>query len=236
MAAPRAEEASTAAFSAVTALATAAVLAALAAFIAAAMAAFAMAASITAMTTFAVTTFAMSAVAALAMSAMTALAMTAVAAFAMTAVAALAAFMTTVIMSAMVAVIMIVVVAVTSALARWRRQRRRLIVDVGAALHDRIAEPNRTQRVEARRTDDVRRTIIAEGKVRLFVRRLALGAATLSFTALQCRDDLRDRLRRHEERLRHRPAARRAYPITRARERLAADVDETILMHDERAA
>jgi hypothetical protein len=81
------------------------------------------------------------------------------------AVAAVAASMTTVIVSAVAAVIMIVVVAVVSALARWRRQRRRLIVGIGAALHQRIAEPNRTQRVEPRRTDDVRRTIIAERRL-----------------------------------------------------------------------
>ena len=166
------EEASIAACAAVATLA-AAVLAALTAFIATAVAAFAA----TTMAAFAVT-------------AMTALAITALAVAAMT---ALAAFVTTVIVAAVAAVTMIVVVAVISALARGRRQRSRLVVDIGAALHQRIAEPNRTQRVEPRRTDDVRRTIIAERKVRLFVRRLTLGAASLRFAALQRGDDLRDR-------------------------------------------
>ena len=179
----------------------AAAITAFAAFIAAAMASFAMAASITtAVTAFAVAAFAMAAVAA--MTPMTAVA----------AMPAFPAFVATVIVAAVAAVIMIVVVAVISA-PRWRRQRSRLIIDIGAALHQRIAEPNRTQRVEPRRTDDVRRTIIAERKIRLFVCRRALGAATLRFAALQRGDDLRDCFRRDEKRLRHRPAARRANAI-----------------------
>jgi len=153
-----------------------------------------------------------------------------VSAFTVSAMAAVVAIVST------MAAIIVLAVVVISVLARGRRQRSGLIVDIGAALHQRIAEPNRTKRVQPRRTHDVRGSIMAQRKMSLFARRLALGAATLPFAALQRGQDFRDLFRRHKERLRHRTAARRANAIARAREHLTADLDSAKLMDDQRAA